>query len=791
MSTNKSDQHGAGDSAFEMDRREFLTTTAVVGGGMMLGFSLPATATAATIPVQPDPWYRDATVPEVNAWITISPDETVTIRIGQTEIGTGVLTCNAMIVAEELQCDWTKVRSQYASANRDFREKAPEWTLKVPGNGESDPGGAAPVELGPMTGVYRRMIIHSSGNIRESRYYLQLAGAEARERLLLAASQMWNVPVSELVAKDSVITHAKSRRRTTYGAIAARAAAVQLPDPASTVKIKTPDKFTLCGTQQKNLDIPLKVTGQAVYGIDIRLPGMLYAAAKACPVWGGEVKSFNADQVKGMPGVQSVVLIPYNDLTKSVDFLAGGVAVVADTWWHAQKALEALTIEWNEGIGAGVDSAIMFDRHVTAAKTTAGRKVTDDGNVDTGFAQAAKIVEATYSVPFSPRARMEPGNATVLVGDGRVDIWSGDQDPQGLLRNAVKLTGVGGENVHVHSTFQGGGYGSNGNGPQGEMAVFIANAVKGRPVKMLWTREEDWGSGTKYRPMSVCLLKAGLDGDGYPIAMEARHATTWNQGDMGVRGLSTPPYFMPNFRMSVHVPMSHVPIGTRRGTGAAPNAFYLESFIDELAHTAGKDPYLYRRELISRIPPGGKGVGGFPHRDNFLLALDMVAKQSNWGSPLPAGWARGIAIDDRRRPTRTTSTICAEVMTVEVTKAGKLRLHKADIVFERGFAFMHPLAVQKQIEGQITWAYDDAIYQGTTLKDGRAVERNFDLFPVSRMIEYPREVNIQYFPSKRWITGAGEEAITQLPPAILNAVFKVTGKRLRSIPLKNHDLSWS
>jgi isoquinoline 1-oxidoreductase beta subunit len=248
---------------------------------------------------------------------------------------------------------------------------------------------------------------------------------------------------------------------------------------------------------------------------------------------------------------------------------------------------------------------------------------------------------------------------------------------------------------------------------------------------------------------------------------------------------------MPNFRMTIHPVRNHVPFGTRRGTGAAPNAFYNEVFIDELAAAAGKDPYLYRRELISRNPPPPKrGTGGFPHRDDFLRALDMAAKMSNWGSPLPEGWARGIAIDDRRRPSRTTSTICAEVVTLEVTKAGQVKLHRVDVAFEEGFAFMHPLAVRKQVEGQLAWAYDDAMYQGTTLRDGRAVERNFDTFPVSRMAEYPKQVNIQFFKSKRWITGAGEEAIPQLPPAIVNAVFMVTGKRFRSIPLKNHDLRW-
>src|SRR5215471_11930718 len=519
----------------EMDRREFLTTTAAVGGAMVLGFWLPSKAEAAAGPVAAQPWYREATVPEINAWITIAPDDTVTIRVGQTELGTGVFTANPMMVAEELQCDWKKVRAEYASANRDFREKAPEWTLNVPGNGETDPAGAAPVELEGAKGVYRRMIIHSSGNVRESRYYLQQAGAEARERLLLAAANEWGVPVSELTAKDSVITHAKTKRRTTYGAIAVKAAHTPLPDP-SKIKIKTPDKYTLLGTEQKSLDVPLKVTGEATYGIDIRLPGMLYAAAKSCPVWGGDVKSYDFDKIKSMPGVHSAVRLPFDAKTKGVGFLCGGVAVIADSWWRAKTALDAMPVEWDYGAAAAVTSASLYDRHLAVAKETGDAK-TNEGNVEEGLGRAAKIVEAVYSVPYSPRARMEPGNATVLVTDTRVDIWSGDQDPQGLLRRASKLTGVAPDNIYIHSTFQGGGYGSNGNGPQGEQAVAVANTLRGRPVKMLWTREEDWGTGTRYRPMSVCPFKAGLDKEGWPIAMEVRHSTTWKT-DQVFRGLS-------------------------------------------------------------------------------------------------------------------------------------------------------------------------------------------------------------------------------------------------------------
>jgi isoquinoline 1-oxidoreductase beta subunit len=791
MTTKRKDK-SAGKT--EMDRREFLATTAAVGGGMVLGFWLPsgsaeaAGTTSATVAAEP--WYRDATVPEVNAWVAIGPDDTVTIRIGQTEIGTGVLTCNAMIIADELQCDWSKVRTEYASANRDFKEKAPEWTLKVPGNGAQDPGGAEPAMLRGQDGVYRRMKIDSSGNVREGRYYLQQAGAEARERLLLAAATEWGVPVSELVAKNSVITHAKSKRRTTYGAIAGKAAQTKLPDP-SAIKIKLPNQYTLIGTEQKNCDIPLKVTGEAIYAPDIRLPGMLYATAKSCPVWGGDVKSYNFDAIKHMPDVHSVVRLPLNPITRDLDgrLLAGGVAVVADSWWHAKTALDALPIEWDYGPDAKTSSASLLEEHVALFKQP-GEKITDDGDVDGGLSRAAKIVEATYTVPYSPRARMEPGNAVVLVTDSRVDIWTGDQDPQLRLRDAAKITSVRPENVHVHTTFLGGGYGNNGNGPQCEHAVLVANSVRGRPVKTMWTREEDWGSGTKYRPMGVCHFKAGLDAAGWPIAIDVHNSMGWD-GDMKTRGLSAPGYFVP-YRLTVHAPKSHVPVGTRRGTGACPNAFYLESFFDELAHEAGKDPYLFRRELIARNPPEPKkGIGGFRRRDGWLKALDMVAKRSGWGTPLPEGWARGIAIDDRRRRTRNTMTICAQVHTVEVTKRGQIKLHRVDVAFEQGFAFMHPLAVRKQIEGQIAWGYSDALYQETTIKDGRAVERNFDTFPVSRMNEYPREVNIEFFKTNYWITGAGEEAIPQVPPAICNAVFKVTGKRIRSIPLKNHDLSWT
>ena len=780
---------------FDVDRREFLTTTAAVGGAMVLGFWLPpgkalaAGVNSASVAAQP--WYREAMVPEINAWIAIAPDDTVTIRVGQTDIGTGVFTANSMMVAEELQCDWSKVRAEYASANRDAREKAPEWTLPVPGNGYTDPAGFPNTRMSTapeIGGVYRRMTINASGNVRESRCYLQMAGAEARERLLLVAATEWGVPVSELVAKDSAITHAKSSRRTTYGVVAARAAQVELPDPGS-IKLKTPDQFTLMGTAQKGFETPLKVTGEAVYASDIRLPGMLYAAAKSCPVWGGDVKSYDFDAIKDRPGVHSAVRFPLDAVAREVEFLGGGVAVVADTWWRAKTALDALPIEWDYGPNADVDSPTLLQGHLNQIKEEAGDLELEWGNVDAGLREAARVFEATYTMPFAPRARMEPGNAVVLAGDGRVDIWTGDQNPQRILRRAAALTGMPLENVHVHSTFMGGGFGNNGNGHQCEIAVVVAKALKGRPVKLLMTREEDLGTISKYRPMGVCTVKVGLDGAGYPLAIDLHTNSAKYVGTRASpRGLNEPPYFAPHFRYHSHTAHIYVPTGTRRGTGATPNAFYLESIIDELAHLAGKDPLQYRLELLRRNP--ARNVpGGLPQRDDWIRALDIVGRMSQWGTPLPPGWGRGLAIDDRRSG-RGSITIAAQVFTVEVTRRGQLRLHRVDVAFDEGYGLVNPLTVRKQIEGGIAWGYSDAVHQGTTIKDGRAVELNFDTFPVSRMNEYPREINIEFFKTKRWITGVGEEVVPQVVPALLNAIFAVTGKRFRTFPIKGQDLSW-
>jgi isoquinoline 1-oxidoreductase subunit beta len=774
-----------------IDRRDFLVGSAAVGGAMVLGFHVPpANARAAAIEAQP--WYRDAVSPELNAWLTIAPDDTVTIRVAQTEMGTGVFTSCPMMVAEELQCDWSKVRAEYASPHRNIVEQAPNWTLQAPGGGDPTirDGGGEPATSGGNKGVYRRMATGSSGSVRECRYYLQMAGAEARERLLLAAANMWDVPVSELAANNSIITHAASGRKATYGAMAAKAAQVVLPDP-SKIKIKGPDEFTLIGTERKNLDVPLKVSGKAIYGIDVQLPGMLYAAAAACPVFGGTVKSYDFNAVKDRPGVHSAVKF------EGKGYVSGGVAVVADTWWRAKTALDLMPIEWEFGASANGSTADMIAANFELLKKPGTIVVDEGGSYAAAKAKAATVVAATYTVPYLAHARMEPGNATAMVTRDRVDVWTGDQAPDGALLRAAQEAGIAPDRVFVHTTFLGGGYGGGGSSDQLRQSVAVAKTLNGRPVKLIWTREEDMRLGEKYRPMGIGRFEAALDGDGRPLAIAMRTvgdrydtvdtpAGTYKNrvAEQAVRGLHQLPYYFPVRYYDVHTHNSHVPVGFRRATGSSVNVFYLESFIDELAHAAGKDPYDYRRGLVARNAE-------FRDRDDWLKALDMVAEMSGWGTPLPDGWARGIAIDDRRRPSRNTVALCAEVVTVSLSRGGLLRLERVDVVFDEGFSFVNPLSVRKQIEGQIAWGLGDAMWQEITVKDGRVAEGNFDEFQIARMADYPPQVNIRFLKTNnKWISGVGEEAIPQVAPAIAQAVFKITGKRIRSLPLGNHNLSW-
>ncbi len=774
----------------DIDRREFMRITSAAAGTFVLGFWVPPKpAEAQTRPVGAA-WYEEPATPEINAWIVIEPDDNVTIRIAQTELGQGVWTSNAMMVCEELQCDWSRVRSEYASANRDAREMAPEWTLNVMGNGATDPAGggepgfrgrARTGVLGIPDSLYRRMRTNEAASVKDGRYYLQLAGAEARERLLLAAAHEWGVPVTELTAKGSVITHVPSGRTTSYGRVAHRAAETPHPNPES-ITIKPPSEWTLMGTEQKNRDVPMKVTGETVYGIDVYLPGMKWAAVKSCPVYGGDVKSYDFDAVRDMPGVRSAMQFPLPDpaLTRGRIF-SGGVAVIAETWYQAKQALDRMPTEWDIPPENAAFNTANMRAALLAALDEPGRVRVDAGDFDSAIAAADKVIEATYSTPYLPRARMEPGNATVLVTDDRVDIWIGDQSPQETRFSASQITGIPEQNVYLHMCHLGGGFGRNGNGPQAEQAIMLANANRGTPIHMLWSREEDF-VGTTYRAMGMARLKAGLDADGWPIALQVRTAMQEDGFGPTASFDVASRYFAPNYRFSNHTTKFHIPVGTRRGVGQAAHEFYRETFIDELAHAAGKDPYLYRRELIARTD--------LPYKDDMIRALDIAAEMSGWGSPLPDGMARSIGLEERGAETNGMATISAMVHTVSISRAGKVRLERVDVAHETGFGLVNPLSVRKQIEGQITWFYNDAMHQANTVKDGRIAENNFHAFSLSRIDEDPPEINIRFFETGHWILGMGHDRATSVQSGIGDAIYQITGKRFRDLPFSQHDLRW-
>jgi isoquinoline 1-oxidoreductase beta subunit len=624
------------------------------------------------------------------------------------------------------------------------------------------------------------MRTNAASSVKDGRYYLQLAGAEARERLMLAAANLWGVSVHELAAKDSVITHAASGRTTTYGTVADLAARTPHPNPEA-IALKPPEQWTLMGTEQKNLDVPMKVTGETVYAIDVRVPGMKWAAVKTCPVYGGDVKSYDFAAIRNRPGVRSAQQFPIPDpgLTRGRVF-SGGVAVIADTWHQAKTALDAMPIEWTVPPERAAFNTANMRAALAAALDAPGRVRVNQGDVDAVFASADRVVEATYSTPYLPRARMEPGNATVLVTDDRVDIWIGDQSPQETRFSASQITGIAEENVYLHQCHLGGGFGRNGNGPQAEQAIMIANAHRGTPIHLLWTREEDF-IGTTYRAMGMARLKAVLDGDGWPLALEVR--TSMQQDGFGPDASFdvASRYYVPNYRFSNHTTNFHVPVGTRRGVGQAAHEFYRESFIDELARIAGRDPYRYRRELIARTD--------LPFKADMLKALDLAAEMSGWGTPLPRGTARAIALEERGAETGNSATISAMVHTVSVSRDGQVKLDRVDVAHESGFGLVNPLSVRKQIEGQITWFYNDAMHQACNIENGAIAENNFDRFALSRIAEDPPIINIQFFPTAHWLVGMGHDRGTSVQAALADAIFQITGKRLRDLPLRQHDLS--
>jgi len=745
----------------EISRRKFVVTTLAVGGGFALGIVFPekfseGATVAAKISGRPWESLAGQSDVEVGPWLMIAPDDTVTIRIGQSEMGQGVITSCAKIVAEELECDWSKVRAEYVSVNRHFRENK----------------------------VYKRLATISSSSVRLGRPYLQQAGASARERLITAASETWGAPRSELTVKDGVITHAPTGRTLRYGQVAPKAAAIRLP---AEPKIKTPDQYTLLKKPTKLLDVPLKVDGSATYGIDVRLPGMLYAAAKASPIFQGRVKRYNKDAVKNRSGIHAVIEFGGEEIE-------AGIAVVADSYWRAKTALDLLPIEWDEGSHGNDTSEQYFKASRAALDEPDAKIITQKGDPEGVLGNASHVVEGVYEVPYLDHAVMEPFNCTAQVTPDRVDIWVGSQNPEEATIGAAKITGVPLENIYFHNCFLEGGFGRRGNQDDVRQAVAIARQLDGRPVKVIWSREETTQHG-HYRPMRTSRFRAALGPDGMPLAWHTRvigmdeNFALGDQRSPGddeqlIRGLHKLPYYVPNELFDYHLRKSHVPTGPWTSVGRSQNEFFLETFVDELAHAAGKDPYRYRSALLAANRE-------FAFAKGWIQVLDAVAENSGWGKKLPAGTGMGIAIGDSRRITRTEITICAAVATVSVSKKGEVRIERFDVALDSGPFLVNPLAAERQAEMQVAMGVAATLFQEITIEKGRVTQANFDNLPLLKSTEMP-EIRVQFVrATDDPIAGIGEEIIGWVAPAICNAVFAITGKRVRSLPLKKHDLSWA
>jgi isoquinoline 1-oxidoreductase beta subunit len=716
-----------------LGRRSFLGSVSAIGGGFALGWSIPASEALAQT-------AAPAGGQEVGIWAVISPDDTTVVRIARSEMGQGTLTGLAQLVADELDCDWKHVRAEYVSPEMNLAHKR-AW-------GDMSTGG--------------------SRGIRGSVDYVRKGGAAGRAMLIDAAAQRWSVPAAECVAANSVITHTPSGRTVRYGEVAADAA--KLPVPTE-VKLKTPAQWTLIGKGVKRLDTVDKLSGKQIFAIDVQLPEMLNAAIMQCPVFGGTLQSFDADKIKTMPGVRTVVPVGED-----------AVAVVADKWYQAKTALAALPVVWNEGAGATVDSAqidALLKAGLDADQAALGQR---HGDIEAGMAGAAKKIEAVYSSPYLAHATLEPMNCTARFADGKVEIWVASQNGDASLAAAAEAAGVKLADVKVNKLHLGGGFGRRGNQDYTRQAVLIAKQLPGRPIKLIWSREEDTRHDF-YRPITQCKLTAGLDAAGNVVALHARLSGQsilaylapqrmengidkvafqgWTEEEFGYRSI-------PNLLIDHAVRNTHVPVGFWRGVNTNQNAIYMECFIDELAHAAGKDPLEFRRAMLTQSP-------------KHLAVLNAAAAKAGWGTPTPPGVFRGVCQN------MGYGSYTAAVAEVSVSPKGELKIHRIVAATDPGYV-VNPNQVEAQVQGSFVYGLSAVLFGAITIDKGRVVETNFDTYPVLRLADMPK-VETVIAPSGGFWGGVGEPTIAVAGPAVLNAIFAATGKRIRSLPLRQHDLS--
>jgi isoquinoline 1-oxidoreductase beta subunit len=711
-----------------MTRRHFLVSVAAVGGGLVLGVALPKVGRAAG--------GTATDRHEVNAWVIVQPDNTVIIRVARSEMGQGIFTALPMLVAEELACDWTKVRAEYA---------APEENLR-------------------RNRVFGPMLTGGSRSVRESQEYLRQAGATAREMLIAAAAARWGVPAAECTAAQGMITHGPSGRTVTFGEVAEDAARQTPPDDLT---LKTPAQWTLLGTRVTRLDTPDKLTGKAVFGIDVRVPDMLHAAIRQSPVFGGRLSGYDEAVIRGRKGVHRVVPLPPD-----------AIAVVADTSWQAEQALQALPVTWDDGPAGNASSTSIREQLREGLTATTAAVVRQDGDVDKALSAASQRLEADYSAPYLAHATMEPQNCTAHVTAERVEIWVPTQNGEAALAAAAAAAEIDPSQVVVHKTLLGGGFGRRGSSQDFvRQAVRIAKAV-GRPVKLLWSREEDMAHDF-YRPVAMARCAAGLDARGRPVAWRTRIAgqsivATLFPERLGegtdrsfLNGLHDLPYQVPNLLLDYAMRNTHVPVGFWRSVNHSQNAFFRECFVDEMAHAAGADPYEYRRLLLA---PDSKD----------RAVLEAAATHAGWGTPLPAGVFRGIAVMD------SYGSYVAQVAEISLSGHGELRVRRIVCAIDPGHV-VNPDTIQAQVESGIVYGLTAALYGEITIEHGRVSQGNFDSYRMLRVHEMPT-VEVVLVPSGGFWGGVGEPGLPPLAPALCNAIFAATGTRIRALPLTHYDL---